>query len=53
MADYHAGERRILQDGFQPLDTGEIQVVGRFVEKQNVRLLDQRLGDGQSLAPAA
>ncbi len=52
VADDHASERRILQHSFQPLDASEVEVVGRFVEQQNIRRLHQRLDNRQPLAPA-
>ena len=40
VADHYARERSILQDGFQPLDALEIEVIGWFVEQENVGVLD-------------
>ena len=53
MADDHAGEGRALQGFFQPLDAGQVQVIGGFVEQDDFRLLHQRFGDGEPLAPAS
>ena len=53
MADHHARERRVLQNGFEPLNPRKIQVVGGLVQEQNVRRLDQGLGNGKPFAPAA
>ena len=48
MTDHHTGKGRVAQDGFQPLDSGEVEMVRRLVEQQNVRLLHQA---GQSGLP--
>ena len=53
VADHHAGEGRVLQNAFQPLDPGEVQMVGGFVEEKNVGLLDQARANRQAFAPAA
>ena len=53
MAHDYAGERRILKDGFEPLNPGKVQMVGGLIEKQNVRPLHQPLGDAEAFAPAA
>src|SRR4029077_15850632 len=53
MADDHTGELRVSQNGFQPLDSFEVKMVGGLVEQENVRLLHQSGGDGQTFAPAA
>ena len=53
VADHHASERRILKHRFEPLDSGEIQVVGRLIEQKNVGLLHQRRADRQAFAPAS
>ena len=52
MADHHARERRILQEGFEPLNPRKVQMVGRLIEKQNVCPLDQPLGNHEAFAPA-
>ena len=52
VADNDGCEWRVLQQFFQPLDAGQVEMVGGFVEQQNVRLLHQRFGDGQSLSPS-
>src|SRR5207302_5936638 len=52
VADHHARERRILKEGFEPLNPSEVQMVGRLIEKQNVRPLDQPLGNHETFAPA-
>ena len=53
MADDDGGERCVLQQLLQPCDASEVEMVGRLVEQQNVGLLYQRFGDGQTLPPAA
>ena len=53
VADHHARECRVLQNGFEPLNPRKIQVVGGLVQEQNVRRLDQGLGNGKALAPTA
>src|SRR6202012_5305029 len=42
-----------LEEVFQPQDRIEVQVVGRFIEQQQVRGAHQRLGQVQAHAPAA
>ena len=49
----NAGERRGLKDAFEPLDSGKIKVVCRFVEQENVRRLNQALSDRKAFAPSA
>ena len=49
MADQHHGGAQRGQFGFQPFDDGQIEMVGRLVEQQNVRLGCQ--GPRQSRAP--
>ena len=53
MADDDAGERSVLQDGFKPLNSGEIEVVGRLVEQEEIRGLRQRGCDGEAFFPSA
>src|SRR5208282_4586271 len=48
-----AGERSLSQQVLQPLDSSQVQVVGRFIEQQNIRGLDQRLCDRQPFLPAS
>ena len=52
MADNDAGERSVLQHGFEPLNSGEIKMVGRLVEQQKIRSLGKRGGDGEAFFPA-
>ena len=53
VADDDAGERRGLQQFLQPLDAGQVQMIGGFVEQDDFRFLHQSFGDGEPLAPAA
>ena len=53
MADHYAGERRVRKKCFDPLDAGEVQMIGWLVEQQNVRLLRERGGNRQAFSPAA
>ena len=48
-------ERAIIarQPIFQPIDRGDVQMVGRFVQQQQVRLACQRTGDGSTATFAA
>ena len=39
VADHHARERRVLQKRFKPVDSREVQMIGRLIEQQNVRAL--------------
>ena len=50
-----AAARRPLDQFFQPADAFEVEVVGGFVEEEDVGLAAaacQGAGDGQTLAPA-
>jgi hypothetical protein len=38
------------QPGFQPGNAVHIQIVGRFIEEQHVRLLEQQLGKAGPIA---
>jgi hypothetical protein len=57
VADHHAGERRVLQKRFQPLNSGKVQVIGGLVEQQNFGRLRQppdsaAVGVSRSVKPA-
>jgi hypothetical protein len=41
------------EQSLQPEDAFDVQVVGRFVHQQNVRLQHQRADDGQTFLPAS
>ena len=53
MADDHARKAASLDFLFEPLDAGEVQMIGRLIEQQNIGNLDQRLHNGQPLTPAS
>ena len=53
MADHDAGERRGIEQAFQPFDPAQIQMIGWLVQQQHIGLLHQGLGNRQALAPAA
>ncbi|VVO26674.1 hypothetical protein PS706_04695 [Pseudomonas fluorescens] len=53
VGDQQQGALIILEEVFQPQDRIEVQVVGRFVEQQQVRRAHQRLCKVQAHAPAA
>ena len=53
MAHRHGREGRVGEQFFQPLDPGQIQVIGGLVQQQHIGLADQGFGDGQALAPSA
>ena len=53
VADDYAGERSILQQRFEPFDSGEVEMIGGLVQKKYVRLLDESFSDRQAFFPAA
>ena len=53
VGDDDAGEVGLLEKLFEPLDSGEVEVVGGLVEKKNIGGGDERFGDGEALAPAS
>jgi hypothetical protein len=53
VGDDDAGESSAAENGFEPLDAFEVEVVGGLVEEEDVGLGDHGLGDGEALAPAA
>ena len=53
VADYDAGKGGPLQQFFQPLDSFQIEMVGGFIQQQNVGRLHQRFENGEAFAPAA
>jgi len=53
VADDDEGLRLALQERLEPEDRFDVEVVGRLVEQQDVRLERQLARDGQPLAPAA
>ncbi len=53
VTDHHTSESDLLQHFFEPLNAGEVQMIRRFIEQQNVRTLHQRLNNRQPLLPAS
>ena len=53
VADDHRRIRVFLQPAFQPERAFQVEVVGRFVQQQQVRLGEQRGGQGHPHAPPA
>ena len=53
MADQYYGFGRIRQELFQPLYRFDVQVVGGLVEQQQIRFLQQQLGQFYAHAPAS
>ncbi|MCY1405549.1 hypothetical protein D9M71_207890 [compost metagenome] len=49
--DDHGGVTR-REHAFQPADGVDVQVVGRFVQQQHVRIGEQRLGQQHPQLPA-
>ena len=47
MAYDHAGKRRLLQQIFEPFNSGEVQMIRRLIEQQDIGRLNQRLHDRQ------
>ena len=52
MADDNQGARIAFEPGFQPDESVQIQVIGRFVEQQQIRGAHQRPGQLQAHTPA-
>ena len=53
MGNDDKGKRRILQHPFKPLDPLQVQVVGRLIQKEDIRLTNELLHNGKALLPAA
>ncbi len=53
MRDQHEGERIIGQILLQPVAGFQIQVIGRLVQQQQVRLFEQQFGQRDAHLPAA
>ena len=53
VADDDEGERRVHEQLFEPENAFEIQMVGRFVEQEERRFLDEFAGQGEAFAPTA
>ena len=43
MADYNHGIFKVNEEVLQPFDGAQVQVVGRLVQKQDVRISEKRL----------
>ena len=52
MADEYEGAAKLRQAAFEPFDAGQIEMVGRLVEEQHVRLSGEHAGECR-LAPLA
>src|SRR5580704_911167 len=52
VADDYAGECCVLKKRLEPLDSRQIEMVRGLVQQQNVRSLNQRFDDCQTLLPA-
>ena len=53
MRNKNNGAFEHLQETFQPVDSFNIEVVGRFIEQQHARPADQRAAEGRFTQPAA
>ena len=53
VADDDTGECCVLKKRFEPFDSREVEMIGGFVQQQNVRSLNQRFDDCQTLLPAS
>jgi hypothetical protein len=52
VAHNHAGEGCSRQQGFQPLDSRQVEMIRRFIQQQDVWSLNQRLDDREPFLPA-
>ena len=52
MADHHNSLPVVDQEIFQPLDRLDIEVVGRLVQQEHIRLLQQQFRQFDTHAPA-
>ena len=50
VADHHESASIATQPAFQPVDGGQVEVVGRLVQQQQVGLAGQRAGEGGAAA---
>ena len=41
------------REAFEPVDPREVEMVGRLIHQQEIRLLDEMAADGQALPPAS
>ena len=53
MRDQHEGVRIVAEILFQPVAGFQVEMVGGLVEQQQVRLLQQQLGQRDAHLPAA
>jgi hypothetical protein len=53
VADEDEGEIRLAEEGFEPEDAFEIEMVGRLIEEQEIGLANQLACEGEPLPPAA
>jgi len=53
VGDDDEGEIRGLEQGFEPLNAFEVEVVGGLVEEEDVGVDDEGFRDGETLAPTA
>ncbi len=53
VADDEEGSPPVAQEGLQPQGRFEVEMVGRLVEQQQVRLGEERGGEGDAHPPAA
>ncbi len=53
MADRDKGASVAREPGFEPVDGGKVEMVGRFVEQQHVRVLRERASERGAAAFAA
>ena len=53
VGDDDTGKVGLGEKLFEPLDSGEVEVIGGLVEEKDFRGGDERFGDGEALAPAS
>ena len=53
MADHHKRLRSVRQQRLEPENRIDVEVVGRFVEQQQIRIADEGAGDSEPRLPAA
>ena len=53
VADKQKSAAEVLQKAFKPVSRLNIKIVGRFVQKKNVRILHKGFGKGNTHLPAA
>ena len=45
VTDHDARERRVLEKCFEPINSRQVQMIGRLVKQQDIRPLDQPFGN--------